>query len=78
MDELLKFNMARHGIIKNSAMKYVQILKEILSRAESLEWMQSKAFDEYRCSYTLLPDHGQLIFLPLKHWVSHFSLLLAV
>jgi len=52
MDELLKYNMVQHGIIKNSAMKYVQILKGILSRAESLGWMQSKAFDQYRCNYT--------------------------
>ena len=52
MDELLKYNMVQHGIIENSAMKYVQILKGIISRVESLGWIQSNQFDQYRCSYT--------------------------
>lgn len=52
MDELLKYNMTQHGIIENSAMKYVQILKGILSRAASLGWFSSNIFDQFHCSYT--------------------------
>ncbi len=50
-DQFLMYNISQHGIIENSAMKYVQFLKEILARAFSNGWSTANILDRYTCHY---------------------------
>ena len=50
-DQLLTFNVTQHAMIENSAMKYVQYLKEVLARAVSLGWIPANLLDTYHCHY---------------------------
>lgn len=50
-DQLLTYNITEHKMVTNSAMKYVQTLKEVLTRATSLGWVPANIFDAYHCHY---------------------------
>jgi len=50
-DQLLTYNITQHALIENSAMKYVQYLKEVLTRAVSLGWIPASVLDSYHCHY---------------------------
>jgi hypothetical protein len=50
-DQFLTYNVTQHGMIENSAMKYVQFVKEILARAFSLGWVNANVLEIYHCHY---------------------------
>jgi len=58
-DEYLKYNMVQYGIIQNSAMKYVQALKEAINRTVSLGWAHANVFAYFKCRYEE-PSHDWL------------------
>jgi integrase len=58
-DEYLTYNMVQHGIISNSAMKYVQALKEAINRTVSLGWVHANIFAYFKCRYEE-PNHDWL------------------
>jgi integrase len=59
MDQLLTYNITQHHLIRNSAMKYAQGLKEAIDRAVANGWMPSNLFSSYMCHYEQ-PKHDWL------------------
>lgn len=57
--EYLQYNMVQHGMIQNSAMKYVQGLKEAINRTVSLGWAHANVFAYFKCRYEE-PNHDWL------------------
>jgi site-specific recombinase XerD len=51
IDQLLSYNILQHEMIENSAMKYVQTIKEVFTRAVSIGWLSANVFDNYHCHY---------------------------
>jgi len=49
--QLLTYNISQHGMIENSAMKYVQMMKEIFTRVVSLGWLPANILEAYSCHY---------------------------
>jgi integrase len=58
-DDYLTYNMVQQGIISNSAMKYVQALKEAINRTVSLGWVHANIFGYFKCRYED-PSHDWL------------------
>jgi integrase len=58
-DEYLKYNMVQYGMIQNSAMKYIQGLKEAINRTVSLGWAHANVFAYFKCRYEE-PNHDWL------------------
>lgn len=58
-DEYLTYNMVQYGMIANSAMKYVQALKEAMNRTVSLGWVHANVFAYFKCRYEE-PSHDWL------------------
>lgn len=59
MDQRLTYNITEHGLIENSAMKYVQTLKEVFTRAVPIGWLPANIFDAFKCGYRKV-DHDWL------------------
>ncbi|HVU97783.1 MAG TPA: tyrosine-type recombinase/integrase [Puia sp.] len=57
--EYLTYNRVQHGMIQNSAMKYVQALKEAINRTVSLGWAHANVFAYFKCRYEE-PNHDWL------------------
>lgn len=45
------FLTTKHGLINNSAMKYIRILKRITKFASDQEWLKTNPVSQFRCSY---------------------------
>ncbi|TDW97061.1 phage integrase SAM-like domain-containing protein [Dinghuibacter silviterrae] len=50
-DQLLIYNITQYDMNDNSSMKYVQNLKEVLTRATSQGWVSANVFDAFQCHY---------------------------
>ena len=50
-EQLLTYNISQRAMIENSAMKYVQMIKEVFTRAVSIGWLTANIFDSYSCHY---------------------------
>ncbi|GGB26111.1 site-specific integrase [Puia dinghuensis] len=49
--QLLTYNISQFKMKENSAMKYVQLLKEVFSRSVSIGWQQSNVLAAFTCHY---------------------------
>ncbi len=58
-EELYKYVLIQHKIIPNTAMKYVQWLKEVMNRAVANGWINSNVFALFKCKFTD-PKHDWL------------------
>lgn len=59
IEQLFNYLLVQKNVVENTAMKYVQYLKEVIDRAVSKKWMASNVFAQFKCRYTD-PDHDWL------------------
>lgn len=58
MDQYKKYNMVQQGLESNTAMKYCQMVKEVIDRAVANGWIHANVFAIFQCTYTL----------PVREW----------
>lgn len=59
VDQLFNYLLVQKQVVENTAMKYVQYLKEVIDRSVSKKWLASNVFSPFKCRYTD-PEHDWL------------------
>jgi hypothetical protein len=59
IEQLFNYLLVQKSVVENTAMKYVQYLKEVIDWAVSKKWLVSNVFAQFKCRYTD-PDHDWL------------------
>jgi integrase len=65
VEQLCNYMLVQKKVIQNTAMKYVQCVKEIMDRAVSKRWVASNPFTIFRCHYQD-PHHDWLTMQELE------------
>lgn len=70
VEQLFNYMLVQKRVISNTAMKYVQCVKEIMDRAVSKRWVASNPFTVFRCHYQD-PHHDWLTMQELEKLYRH-------
>jgi len=70
IEQLFSYMLVQKKVIRNTAMKYVQCVKEIIDRAVSKRWVPSNPFTVFRCHYQD-PHHDWLNMQELEKLLNH-------
>jgi hypothetical protein len=70
IEQLFNYMLVQKKVIRNTAMKYVQCVKEITDRAVSKRWVASNPFTVFRCHYQD-PHYDWLTMQELERLLNH-------
>ncbi len=70
IDQYYTFLLVQKKVVENTAMKYVQGIKEIMDRAVSKGWVGSNPFVQFKCRYTD-PKHDWLTMQEFNKLYNH-------
>jgi hypothetical protein len=70
IEQLFNYMLVQKKVILNTAMKYVQCVKEITDRAVSKRWVASNPFTVFRCHYQD-PHYDWLTMQELERLLNH-------
>jgi integrase len=70
IEQLFNYMLVQKKVSRNTAMKYVQCVKEIMDRAVSKRWAAANPFTVFRCHYQD-PHHDWLTMQELEKLLNH-------
>lgn len=70
IEQFFNYLLVQKKVLENTAMKYAQILKEIMGRAVSKGWVVSNVFTLFKCRYTD-PHHDWLTMQEMERLQGH-------